>query len=60
MSKSIKTKELESSVMELRDILDDIVTGLEAWKREKISSMEWTTHDEMLARWIEAGPLDAR
>jgi hypothetical protein len=42
--------------MELEDTLADLLNGVRQWKARGIGGCDWTDNDEMLLRWIEAGP----
>lgn len=42
-----------SAQLALQDRLDDLLTGFEFWRDRKVSSMELTTLDEVLVRWVE-------
>lgn len=44
------------AAMRTQDRLDDTMQGFEFWRQHKVESMEWTTWDEMLARWLEHKP----
>lgn len=46
-------RQSRSESLGLRDQLDDLLAGFEFWRKQKVSNMEWTTTDEMLARWVE-------
>lgn len=47
--------EARGDVLGLRDQLDDLTQGFEFWRDQKVASLEWTTLDEMFARWFERG-----
>ena len=38
-------------LLNLRDKLDDILTGVRVWKDSKEN--DWSDKDEMLSRWLE-------
>lgn len=46
--------------LKIQDRLDDLLAGLEFWKKQKVGSGELTTLDEMLIRWVEASPAAER
>jgi hypothetical protein len=41
--------------LELQDRLDDLLEGLDFWREQKLASLELSTLDEMLLRWVEHG-----
>lgn len=58
MSKKELRAKLEEQThlrLELEDKLNDIESGLEIWRNQKIDSGEWTAMDEMLERWLTHG-----
>ena len=52
MSKKPRRSERE---MELEDRLADVLEGFGFWRDQKMGSLEWSTADEMFARWVEHG-----
>jgi len=48
------------TLIEAVDALNDVITGIDAWKRSKLPQDAWDELDELLARWIEAGPVGDR
>jgi len=48
------------TLLEAVDALNDVLAGVDAWKRAKLTTQEWSDGDEFLARWIEAGPVGDR
>lgn len=57
MSKA-KRPERTPRELELDDTLSDLLNGLRVWRDGKIHRGDWTDEDEMLMRWIEAGPAE--
>ena len=45
-----------SEALALRDTLDDLLAGFRIWRDDKVGHGELDFRDEMLVRWVEAGP----
>jgi len=51
-----KAPDRSAEELALVDRLDDVMAGYEFWKRHKIAGGELSVLDEMLIRWVDAGP----
>lgn len=47
-----------SREMELEDRLGDVLDGLKFWRDHKVGSVDLSTLDEMLLRWLEHSGFD--
>ena len=42
--------------LELEDTLSDVATGIKIWRDRKMAEASLDITDELLLRWLEAGP----